>query len=56
MHQKLFELRCNLFPLLQKFYQYLTGKEKTRKSKYDSLMNKIKKEVGELDADINEHP
>lgn len=53
MYEKLHELRISLFPLLQEFYKYLTGNEKTKKSKYDSLMNKIKKEIGVLDADIN---
>lgn len=43
MYEKLHELRVSLFPLLQEFYKYLTGNEKTKKSKYDSLMNKIKK-------------
>jgi len=39
----LYELRIALFPILQEFYKYLTGFSKTKKSKYDSLMNKIKK-------------
>ena len=56
MYEKLYDLRVNLFPLLHEFYKYLTGNEKTKKTKYDSLMNKIKKELGVLDADINEHP
>ena len=34
----------------------MLGNDKTKKSKYDSLMNKIKKAVGNLDEDINEHP
>ena len=56
MQEKLHELRLSLFPLLHEFYQYLTGYQKTKKGKYDSLMSKIKKEIGKLDADINEHP
>lgn len=50
MYEKLYELRRDLFPLLNEFYKYLTGNEKTKKSKYDSLMNKIKKEIGTLDS------
>jgi hypothetical protein len=43
MNEHLFELRKNLFPMLDEYYRYLLGHEKVRKSKYEALGNKIRK-------------
>ena len=53
MHEKLYELRNGLFPLLDEFYQHLLGHKKAKKVKYDALSNKVKKEMTKLDADVN---
>lgn len=35
--------------MLEEFYRYLFGHERVRKSKYDALLSKIKKEILRLD-------
>jgi hypothetical protein len=49
MNERLFELRRSLFPLLEEFYRYLFGHERVRKSRYDALLGRIKKEILKLD-------
>jgi hypothetical protein len=55
MSELLFELRKNLFPMLEEFYRYLLGHDKVRRSKYEALGNKIRKEILKLDQLMNEH-
>lgn len=55
MSETLFDCRHCLFPLMEEFYVYLLGHEKIKKNKYENLINKIKIEIGKLDAHMNEH-
>jgi len=49
MSERLFELRRALFPLLEELYRILFGHERVRKSRYDALLGRIKKEILRLD-------